>query len=82
MVPEATFRETDNGLIPEGEGWYVVTARDMRWWHSDELGSFTPFEGNVSFPQFGININVLPPRPAELHVPLGEQAGRLSRPVG
>jgi uncharacterized cupin superfamily protein len=60
VVPEATLRQIENGLVPEGEGWYVVNARDMRWWHSD-LGSFTPFEGNVRFPQLGININVLPP---------------------
>ncbi len=28
---EAELLETDAGLVPDGEGWFVVNARDARW---------------------------------------------------
>ena len=27
-VPEAELKRTDAGLIPQGEGWFVLNARD------------------------------------------------------
>jgi len=58
MVPEAKL----DGGIPQGEGWFVVNARDSRWLHN-ELGAYCPFEGkdDAAFEQLGINLNVLPP---------------------
>jgi uncharacterized cupin superfamily protein len=51
----------EGGLVPEGEGWFVLNAQDARWLDGD-LGQYTGFEGRESrFPQLGININVLPP---------------------
>jgi uncharacterized cupin superfamily protein len=62
MVPEARLAETENGLVPEGEGWFVVNAREARWWHHDTFGSSVTFEGDgARFPEFGINIQVLAP---------------------
>jgi len=62
MVPEATLKRTDAGLVPEGEGWFVLNARDARWGHSEELGSYVTFESeSVRFADLGININVLHP---------------------
>ncbi len=61
MVPEAELVQSEHGLVPQGEGWFVVNAREARWWHTDELGSYCPFEGDARFEQLGININVLPP---------------------
>ena len=61
MGGEAAFESTDGGLVPEGDGWFVLNARDARWWHSDEFGSACVFEGDARFPQVGINIQVLSP---------------------
>ena len=61
MVPEAKLVRSDNGLVPQGEGWYVVNARESRWFRSDELGRYCHFEGDVRFPELGINVNVLEP---------------------
>lgn len=61
MVPEAKLARSDNGLVPEGEGWYVVNARESRWFGSDELGRYCHFEGDVRFAELGINVNVLQP---------------------
>lgn len=52
---------TKYGLIPDGQGWFVVNARDIRWRDSGPLGVYCSFEGKRRFPQLGININVLQP---------------------
>jgi uncharacterized cupin superfamily protein len=62
MVPEASLTETESGLVPDGEGWFVVNARKARWWHHDTFGSSVTFEGDEArFPEFGINVQVLQP---------------------
>jgi uncharacterized cupin superfamily protein len=61
MADEAQLEQTENGLVPKGEGWYVVNARESRWWHHDTFGSAVTFEGEARFPDFGINIQVLQP---------------------
>lgn len=50
-----------NGLVVDGEGWFVVNARESRWKDEGPLGSYCTFEGKRRFPHFGININVLEP---------------------
>jgi uncharacterized cupin superfamily protein len=58
-VQEATLKDTENGLVPEGDGWYVLNARDAKWLHG--LGSYCNFEGDVRFPDLGINLNIMTP---------------------
>ena len=31
MVPEAELDQTEAGLVPASEGWFVMNARDARW---------------------------------------------------
>ena len=62
MVPQARLAQTDEGLVPESEGWFVLNARDARWWRHDTFGAAVVFEGDdVRFPELGINIQVLAP---------------------
>ena len=61
MIPEAPLRMSKNGLVTDGEGWFVVNARESRWRNEGPLGSYCTFEGKRRFPQLGININVLEP---------------------
>ena len=61
MVVEAGLQKTEGGLVPEGDGWFVVNAREARWWHSDTFGSSCIFEGDAGFPELGINVQVLSP---------------------
>jgi uncharacterized cupin superfamily protein len=60
---EARLVETAGGLVPEGEGWFVVNARRARWWRHDAFGSATTFENEeeAPFKELGINIQVLAP---------------------
>jgi uncharacterized cupin superfamily protein len=67
MVPEAPLQRTTAGLVPEGDGWFVLNARDARWL-GGSLGRYTRFEGDQRFPQLGINIGVLEPgQPASMY---------------
>ena len=60
-VPEAKLKETEAGTVPEGEGWFVLNARDAAWWWTDELGQATVFEGKPGFPELGFHVEVLLP---------------------
>ena len=43
----------------------MVNARDLRWFDGDELGIYTPFEGEEArFEQVGMNIGDPAPRRA------------------
>jgi uncharacterized cupin superfamily protein len=58
--PEASLLQTDAGLAPEGDGWFVLNATQALWREGD-FGAYTRFEGDARFPRFGINIGVLQP---------------------
>ncbi len=60
MVPEAPLEPADNGMVPEGEGWFVLNVADARWLEGT-FGAYTRFEGAARFPQLGFNIGVLQP---------------------
>jgi uncharacterized cupin superfamily protein len=60
-VPEARLRATKYGLVPEGDGWFVLNARETRWRDYGPLGVACDFEGKRPFKQLGINLNVLNP---------------------
>jgi uncharacterized cupin superfamily protein len=61
MVPEAPLEQTDAGLVAKADGWYVLNARDARWYHAEGRSSFCDFEGDIDFPQLGVNISVVRP---------------------
>jgi hypothetical protein len=61
VVPEAPLEPTETGLVPAGEGWFVLNAQDARWFHADTRGAVLPFEGYTRFPQLGISLFVLDP---------------------
>ncbi len=63
MVPEAPLEPTEHGLVPKGDGWFVVNAREARWKHAEGRGAILSFDGwpDNYFPQVGINLFVLAP---------------------
>jgi uncharacterized cupin superfamily protein len=68
MVPEAPLEQTENGLVPKGEGWFIVNAKEARWGEHKKFGTGTVFEGEPGFKELGINIGVLEPgQPACLY---------------
>jgi uncharacterized cupin superfamily protein len=62
-MKEAKLVDTGAGLVPEGEGWFVLNTKDARWRTSEEFGRYTRWEGDgdARFKELGININVLEP---------------------
>lgn len=61
MVPEAPLEETEHGLVPKGDGWFVLNAREARWRERPERGLRCVFEGDARFPQVGVSLYVLGP---------------------
>jgi uncharacterized cupin superfamily protein len=61
MVQEARLKQTEAGLVPEGEGWFVLNTREAAWNETQEFGRWCRWEGDVRFPELGINISVLEP---------------------
>jgi uncharacterized cupin superfamily protein len=61
VVPEAPLEQTEEGLVPNGEGWFVLNAKDARWYHAEGRTAFCDFEGETQFSQLGINVGVLEP---------------------
>jgi len=60
MIGEAKLEAAPSGLLPTGEGWFVVNVRDTAWMTNDRLGSGCRFENtNQPFPQIGFNLRVL-----------------------
>jgi uncharacterized cupin superfamily protein len=64
VVPEAPLERTEHGLVPTGEGWFVLNVRDARWFDGHELGGlYASFEGQgaARFAQLGIGIGIIRP---------------------
>ena len=66
MIPEAELEETDAGLVPASTGWFVMSAREARWFHrpgrdSLPLTGSDEFEAETYFPMHGMSIQVLAP---------------------
>lgn len=65
MVSESKLETTEHGLVPAGEGWYVLNMRDAEWRHADGRGAvcvvLDQFEGERQAEQLGVNPFVLMP---------------------
>jgi len=66
MVTESQLVVTENGLVPKGQGWFVLNAREAQWWDRGGRGVLCEFEGAgfegaADFSQLGINVTVLAP---------------------
>ena len=60
-VREATLAKTPQGIVPEGDGWFVLNARDAPWVRSDERGQDSSLEGRQDWSGLGFRIHVLEP---------------------
>ena len=61
MVPEARLEQTEHGLVPKGDGWFVLNAQDAVWYDRGPRGKVMTFEGEPEFEQVGVNLFVLGP---------------------
>ena len=65
MLPESRLESTEHGLVPKGDGWFILNAREARWYDAPGRSSACTFEGELEgeqdFLQLGMNLNVLGP---------------------
>jgi hypothetical protein len=48
VTGEGRLERTDAGLVPRGEGWFVLNAAEGAWWRHD--GTAEPREAYAPFP--------------------------------
>ena len=64
-VPEAKLEQTEHGLVPKSEGWFVLNLREATWRHAAGRGAvcvaLDDFEGWRQAGQLGVNPFVLEP---------------------
>lgn len=58
---EARLVETEEGLVPEGEGWFVLNVADAAWQTLPRNGTWLSFEAEGVPNQIGAGLHVLPP---------------------
>jgi uncharacterized cupin superfamily protein len=61
MASEARLERREHGLVPQGDGWFVLNAREAEWRHEEGDAAICSFEGEPEFAQLGIHLNVLEP---------------------
>jgi uncharacterized cupin superfamily protein len=55
------LEQTEAGLVPAGDGWFVLNARDACWLQGENVSASCEFEGAKEFAQVGIFLRVLRP---------------------
>ena len=67
MVSEAQLEDTGAGLVPKSTGWFVLNAREARWFDNPGQGYSVPltgcdeYEAETFFPMLGMAIRVVNP---------------------
>ena len=67
MIGEAKLEDTGTGLVAASAGWFVMNARDARWFdkpgqgHSVPLTGDDEYEAETFFPMLGMAIRVVNP---------------------
>ena len=47
-MSEATLEETGHGLVCKSDGWFVVNARQIRWYESEGYREILPIRQEAS----------------------------------
>jgi uncharacterized cupin superfamily protein len=77
VVAEASIVRSEQGLVPQGEGWYVLNAREARWRRRETFGRVALLEAEpigTVFRQLGFRIAVL--RPGEANGMYHRESGQ------
>lgn len=70
MARQARIEETDEGLVPADDGWFVLNLGEIRWEALEGGGTWCSFESPAApSPLLGIGVHVLRPgeRPGWYH---------------
>jgi uncharacterized cupin superfamily protein len=60
VVPEAPLEQTEHGLLPSGDGWFVLNAREAPWMNREGARGMVK-QGKADFSQLGVGLVVLEP---------------------
>ena len=48
MAEEAPLADTGAGLVPQGDGWFVLGVREAAWMRHDVFGARCGFEATAA----------------------------------
>jgi uncharacterized cupin superfamily protein len=61
-IEEAPLRPGKAGLVPDGDGWFIVNVSDAQGSHSESFGQACIFEApQAGFPDLAFNVRVIQP---------------------
>ena len=59
---EARIEQTEHGLVPADDGWFILNVADIAWGACEGYGTWCSFESpNARSKTLGIGVHVLPP---------------------
>jgi uncharacterized cupin superfamily protein len=61
VVREASLEQTEAGLAPAADGWFVLNAREACWLQGEGVSASCELAGAKEFPQVGVFLRVLGP---------------------
>ena|SRR5438270_2432726 len=61
MALSANLERSEHGLMPLGAGWFVLNAREARWFETAGRGKTPGLQGKGDFPHLGLGLVVLEP---------------------
>jgi uncharacterized cupin superfamily protein len=61
VTDEARLEQTDTGLVPHGEGWFIVNLGEVSWWRSETRGTWSGLGPEGERWQIGIGVHILEP---------------------
>jgi uncharacterized cupin superfamily protein len=74
LTDEAALEQTEAGLVPASVGWFVMNAREARWFEQPGRGwslpltGFDEYEAETFFSMLGMAIRVIEPgRPSDTY---------------
>ena len=79
MVPEAPLEQTRRRLVPTGDGWFVLNARDSRWYYAEGRVGILRLRGRSRVRAGRRQHHGSPARRADGDVSLGGRPGGLPR---
>jgi uncharacterized cupin superfamily protein len=59
---EAELKQTETGLVPQGDGWWIANLADISWYSLPDNGTWCSLDAaDAPNPHFGIGIHILKP---------------------
>ncbi len=67
MRERAKLEKTEDGIVPQDEGWHILNAAECRWYKSEKFGWASDFAGEKKWEHLGAHIHIVQPGQPACH---------------